>query len=229
MALVKHLNRLGLINFLFYPGSSGSFLANMISKALLDPYYDSYIPKCPDKNYYAVNEYNNPYMHIGGIWHPYMLIDSSPFCNTKWVVINITIQQYYFSSVINSVKCIHKNSLTFSQAIEAVKSEIYLPDLDNRYKKYNNDLIRICDQLSINNIVTTIEFTDLFEKGSVNSVQNIMDLMYSGFYSNNKIVSNIAKQCLYKHNIDLNLYSNIIDDPIAIVKHVFTVMNNDKN
>ena len=41
----------GLLNILFMPGASGTFVANMLSKAVTDPWWTDYIPEPPNKVY----------------------------------------------------------------------------------------------------------------------------------------------------------------------------------
>ena len=49
----------GLLNILFIPGASGTFLSNILAKAVTDPWWSDYNPPHPNKLFKTTNEFIN--------------------------------------------------------------------------------------------------------------------------------------------------------------------------
>lgn len=212
------LTNVGILNFLFFPGTSGCFIANMVSEAIINPYDIKYDPVHVDDNYEKANEFIAQHRHISNVWHPLSqdferMPDLSNLCGTKWCIIDITSENYRFASIINAFKRQHKEGWSRAETFQEIKRQIDGNDAsDTWYQEYLSSVKKIKQQLlDQNNTVVEVEFDCLFVLGSdsgVVPVKAIFDMIYMD-YTNQLIVRNIAEKCWIKHQRDITLYNDI--------------------
>lgn len=203
----------GLINFLFCPGASGTFIANSIAHTMINPWHDAYIPEYNDEKFEFINEYINPWMHMTGVWHPAILEDALPaLSNTKWIVIDITQEEFYFSTVINTVKYFQKAGFEIDSAMNHIKNEINM-DVEKRYSEYKNQITKQINELQKQNQVKLISYEDMFSNSTADAIGDIFNLLYSGHDSLcHARCQLIADNCQDKHDRDQQLFNTITKD-----------------
>jgi len=215
---ILHLTNVGIFNFLFYTGTSGCFIANMVSEAIVHPYDVKYDPAYVNDDFEKANEFTAPHRHIANVFHPFSqeyerLPDLSKLYGTKWCIINITPENYRFASIINAYKRQHKEDWNRTETFEEIKRQIDGNDSSDKwYQEHLASVKKIKQQLlDQNNTVIEVEFDELFSLGSdsgVVQVKAIFDMIYMD-YTNPLIIRNIAEKCWIKHQRDIKLYNEI--------------------
>lgn len=209
------MDRLGLVNFLFTPGASGTFVSNMITNALVAPLDYNYTPKIDNPNFLLVNEYVNPWMHIAGVWHPY-IINEMPevydLKNSRWIIIDVTEEQYYFSSVINAIKVVHKSDMTKEELINNINDVINRDFLKSRYNAYSKNIEDIVERLKENNNVIRETFKNIFVDPKDATFNRMLAFNYGLDEINRSgLVDNIKSKCIKKYKLDRELYLMILE------------------
>lgn len=207
------MQRLGIINFLFWSGAGGTYLANTLAHTIIDPWYDTYVPQYPNASFERVNEYATPWMHVAGVWHPnFLKPEVDKLSNTKWVMIDLTRDEYYFSNVINTVKSLQKGNIDIEQSIPYIRNTIDM-NLSKQYVLYSDDMIDLKYELQERNTVEVIKYSDLLSDAKPETFEKILDMIYHGHRNEcYNLCEHIANHCKEKHQRDVKLFDEIIHD-----------------
>ena len=214
----------GLLNILFMPGASGTFVANMLSKAVTDPWWTDYVPEPPNKVYKVTQEYMNPYNQIAMTFHPPNVREDSKFFdmkNVNWINIINTEAELEFVDIMSAVKRQDYDNNDSKQDI-----------LDRLYAKSNPFYGRMAawqgkaaDLLRENNNVLDVKWSDIFVKGDSDVILSMMNLLFKGQYTSYDTIDNIAKMCVKKHKADLHLYNELRFNPDIVIDNIFKVID----
>ena len=203
----KHA-KVGLLNILFLPGASGTFLANMLAQAIRDPWWEDYKPSTDNELFRVTNEFLNPYNHIAMTWHPVNIKEGHEVLRLKdinWINLTVTPEEAKFTKVLWAIK---------RQDFRNVKKKDILRRMsDKTDAEYQGMYIRqerIVKKLSVYNNVLNVSFTDVFVKPKKDVILSILNTAYKDQYVAKKVVNNIAKQCRAKYKEDLKLYKQLI-------------------
>lgn len=100
-------SKVGLLNILFTPGSSGTFLANMLAQAIRDPWWKDYVPETPNELFRVTNESLNPFNHIAMTWHPVNIPETHDvlsLTDINWINLIVTPNEAKFIKVLWAIK-----------------------------------------------------------------------------------------------------------------------------
>lgn len=204
-----HAN-VGLLNILFTPGSSGTFLANMLSQAIRDPWWEDYVPKPTSEIFRVTNEFLNPFNHIAMTWHPINILETDDVFNysgVNWVNLTITPAEAKFTKVLWAIK---------RQTFTGVKKQDILRRLSNdsveEYQGMCARQGRVSSKLAIKNNVLNVKFSDIFVDGNTDEILSILNILFKGQYVATNVVNNIATQCIAKHKVDIKLHDELLDE-----------------
>tara|TARA_R110000822_G_scaffold175888_6_gene315558 strand:- start:1206 stop:1895 length:690 start_codon:yes stop_codon:yes gene_type:complete len=211
----------GLLNLLFTPGTGGTFLSNMLSMAIIDPWWHNYIPSSPSEIFKTTNEFVNTHNHIVMPWHPYQLHDSSKnisiIKDINWINLTITPEEAQFTKVLHAIKR--------QDFVNVTKEDI----LNNISENSNASYMHWCEQqssmaleLSKNNNVLDVRFSDIFVDGNKDVILSILNVIFKGQYVAHHIVDNISTQCIAKHLVDMHLYNELHDNMDATIDGVLS-------
>lgn len=200
--------KVGLLNILFTPGASGTFLASMLAQAIRDPWWEDYKPSTDNELFRVTNEFLNPFNHIAMTWHPINIPETHEVLNLKdinWINLTITPEEAKFTKVLWAIKRQDFTGVTKEDILHRLSS-----NTDEEYKGMHARQKRIASQLSVNNNVLDVKFSDVFADGNTDVILSILNTVYKGHYVANSIVDNISKQCIAKYKIDVKLHDDLL-------------------
>ena len=199
----KHA-KAGLVNIMFMPGAGGTFLANMLSRAITDPWWNDYVPESPNELFKATNEFINPYNHIVMTWHPWDLKDAGLFKDTYWINLTQTPAELKFTDIMSAIKRQDYDGVT--------KKDI----LDRMYATMNGFYDKMYIQQGIeavelvkDNTVINVKYSDIFVNGNHDVILSIINHVFNGQYVAEGVVANIAACCMAKHESDKHLWNEL--------------------
>lgn len=226
MSKRKH-SKTGLLNILFMPGASGTFLASMIAKAITDPWWEDYKPEPPDSFFKVTNEYINQYHHVAMAWHPFdkpllhMNLDKADsLFNLKdvcWINLTITKEEAKFTNIMSAVKQQHYEGVTKEEILDRLFAK------DNPYyDKMHDYQSEIALELAKKNKVLNVKWSEIFVDGNTNTILSILNLLFKGQYNSMPVIQNIADQCIAKHDTDKHIYNELKFDPYSKIDYILS-------
>ena len=223
----KHA-KVGLLNILFMPGAGGTFLANMLAKAITDPWWKDYIPEPPNDLFKATNEYVNQYNHIVMTWHPFDISKTDNMFDLKdvcWINLTITKEEAKFANIMSAIK--QQDYINVTK--ESILDRLYATNnttFDNTHKWQKV----VAPMLGKNNKVLDVKFNDIFVDGNTDVILSILNLIFQGQYITMDVVENIAGRCIAKHKADMHLYNELIYDPDKTIDQILAkVLSKEPN
>lgn len=201
-------SKVGLLNILFTPGSSGTFLANMLAQAIRDPWWEDYVPETPNELFRVTNESLNPFNHIAMTWHPVNIPETHDvlsLTDINWINLIVTPNEAKFIKVLWAIKR--------QDFINVTKEDILyrLSDAsDDEFHGMHAMQSRVVSTLSVHNNVLDVKFSDIFVDGNTDVILSILNTIFKGHYVATDVVNNIATQCMIKHSADIKLHNELI-------------------
>ncbi|MDA9992323.1 hypothetical protein N9E03_01425 [bacterium] len=222
----SHAN-LGLINVLFMPGASGTFLANMLARAITDPWWDDYSPELPNEVFEITKEYINQYNHLAMTWHPFDLkhYDSTyDLKNVNWINLVNTKDELEFTDVMANIKRQHFEGITKKDILDRLYAT---SNVD--YNDCHNWQHEAATMLRVNNNVLDINWSDVFVKGDADVILSMINHLFKGQYTTVSVAENIAKKCIAKHKADLHTYNELKYDPDKVIDNILDKLSTIQN
>ena len=201
-------SKVGLLNILFTPGASGTFLASMLAQAIRDPWWEDYIPETPNELFRVTNEFLNPFNHIAMTWHPINIPETHEVLSLKdinWINLTITPEEAKFTKVLWAIKRQDMRGVTKEDILHRLSS-----DTDDEYKGMHLRQKRIASHLAVNNNVLDVKFSDVFVDGNTDVILSILNTVYKGNYVAKNVVDNVSAQCIAKHKADIKLHDELL-------------------
>tara|TARA_B100000768_G_scaffold69292_1_gene66647 strand:+ start:83 stop:766 length:684 start_codon:yes stop_codon:yes gene_type:complete len=202
-------SKVGLLNILFTPGASGTFLASMLAQAIRDPWWEDYVPVYHNELFRVTNEFLNPFNHIAMTWHPVNLKERThevlSLKDINWINLTITPEEAKFTKVLWAIKRQDMRGVTKEDILHRLSS-----DTDDEYKGMHLRQKRIASHLAVNNNVLDVKFSDVFVDGNTDVILSILNTVYKGNYVAKNVVDNVSAQCIAKHKADIKLHDELL-------------------
>jgi len=218
----KHAN-VGLLNVLFMPGASGTFLANMLSRAITDPWWNDFSAEPPNEVFKATQEYMNPYNQIVMTWHPFDIKDDDALYDTKdinWINMTVTDKETKFTDIMSAIKRQDYNGITKKDILD----RLYATS-NPHYERTQLRQVEVAKKLAVNNNVMDVKWSDVFVEGNTDVILSMINFLFKGQYKTLDVVENIADKCKAKHVADTHMYNELLYNPDKVIDNVLEVVD----
>lgn len=214
-------SNVGLLNVLFVPGASGTFLANILARAITDPWNSGYYPRTPNKLYEVTNEFINEYNHIAMTWHPFDLSNTDErfeLQGVKWINILVTKENAKFTNIMATIKRQDYSGITKQDILDRLYAdEIF---------EYNETIARqgmVADMLRANNDVLDVHWSDIFEHGDESVILSMINHLYRGEYKAYDTITNISNHLVEYHKTNIAMYNELKYKPDEVIDNILNV------